>query len=82
MQLNPNDIRINYYHLGHGKGSEIEAIFLPTGESVTETIPAGSTETERVLHARLVSALRAKIQEEEQAREVKSNGRRRRRKTQ
>ena len=79
MQVNPEDIRFNYYHLGRGKGSEIEAIYLPTGESVAENIPADSTETYRTLHARLVSALRMKIQEESQAWEGKTNPRRRRR---
>jgi hypothetical protein len=80
MQLNPNDIRINHYHLGHRKGSEIEAIYLPTGESVAASIPADSTETDHTLHARLLSALKMKIQKAGQAREGKTTTRRRRRK--
>ena len=79
MQVNPEEIRFNYYHLGRGKGAEIEAIYLPTGESVAENIPAGSTETDRTLHARLLSALKMKIEEEVQAQECKTTARRRRR---
>jgi hypothetical protein len=79
MQVNPEEIRFNYYHLGRGKGAEIEAIYLPTGESVAESIPAGSTETDRTLHARLLSALKMKIQAEGQTRAGKTTTRRRRR---
>ena len=79
MQVNPNDIRINHYHLGRGKGAEIEAIYLPTGETVAENIPADSTETSRKINARLLSALKMKIQEDSQAWEAKTTARRRRR---
>src|SRR5712691_4331249 len=63
MEINPKNIRINRYYLGPGKGSAVEAVYLPTGVSVAECIPAGSTEIGRTLHARLLSALKLKIQE-------------------
>ncbi len=63
IEVNPKDIRINHYYLGPGKGSSVEAVYLPTGVSVTETIPADSTELGLTVQARLLSALKAKIQE-------------------
>ena len=63
MEINPKDIRINHYYLGPGKGSSVEAVYLPTDVPVAERIPAGSAETGRAIHARLLLALKLKIQE-------------------
>ena len=63
MELNPKDIRINRYYLGPEKGSSVEAVYLPTGVSVAELIPPGSTETGHTLHARLLAALKLKIED-------------------
>jgi hypothetical protein len=63
MEVNPKDIRISHYYHGPGKGSSMEAVRLPTGVSVAESIPADSTETGRTIQARLLSALKLKLQE-------------------
>jgi hypothetical protein len=61
-QVNPKDIRIDRYYLPAGKGSLVQAVHLPTGVSVAENVAADSTETGRMIHARLLSALKLKIQ--------------------
>ena len=63
MEVDPKDIRINRYYLGPGKGSSVEAVHLPTGVSVAESIPAHSTETGHTINGRLLSALKLKIQD-------------------
>jgi hypothetical protein len=62
MEVNPKDIRINYYYLGPGKGSSVEAVHSPTGIRIAESIPANSTETGRTINARLLSAIKTRIQ--------------------
>ena len=63
MEMNPKDVRINHYYLGPGKGSSLEVVHLPTGLSVGEAVPPGSTEPGNAITARLLSALKLKIQE-------------------
>ena len=59
----PKDIRITHYYLGPGKGSSVEVVHWPTGVSVAVRIPADSTESGPTINARLLSALKLKIQQ-------------------
>jgi len=63
MEINPKDVIINHFYLGPGKGSSFEAVYLPTGASVSEAVPPDSTEKSRAINARLLSSLKLKIQE-------------------
>ena len=66
MELNPEDITIDHFYLGRGKGSSLQATHLPTGISVAEDIPSNSTESVHAIRTRLLSALKSKIQEKKQ----------------
>jgi len=63
LDLDPKDIRITEYYLGPENGSSIEAVHIPTGISVAESITASSTETGSTIHLRLLLALEQKIKE-------------------
>lgn len=63
MEIDPKDIIVTHNYHGPGKGSSMEAKHLPTGVSVSERIPAGSTESGKTIQSRLLSALKLKIQE-------------------
>lgn len=61
MEFDPKDIRLERRYLGPGSGSSLTAVHLPTGLSVTESIPATSDEPSRLIQLRLVSALKLKL---------------------
>jgi hypothetical protein len=65
--MNSKDVRINHFYLGPGKGSSFEAVHLPTGASVAEPVPTDSTESSKAITARLLSALKMKIQENDKS---------------
>jgi hypothetical protein len=73
MKIDPKDIRIDHFYLGPGKGSSLKAIHLPTGVSVVEDVPTSSTGPSAAIRARLLSALKVKIEESDSSK--KSSGR-------
>ena len=63
MELNPKDVIVTHGYLGPGNGSSIELTHQPTGVSVGDRISAKSGESGHAIQARLLSALKIKIQQ-------------------
>ena len=64
MEINPQDVRVDHFYLGPGKGSSVKAVHLPTGITVAETVPVDSSEPGQAITDRLLSGLKSKIREE------------------
>ena len=62
MDLNPNEVKVEHYSLGPGKGSSFRAVHLPTGIAVSETVSANSSQPGSVVTGRLIAALKEKVQ--------------------
>jgi hypothetical protein len=60
--MNSEDVRINHYYRGPGNGSSLEAVHLPTGLSVSESVPTNSSEGSGKIMLRLMEALELKLQ--------------------
>ena len=63
MEINPQDVRVDHFYLGPGRGSSVKAVHLPTGIAVAETVSSDSSEPGHMITDRLLSALKAKIRE-------------------
>jgi hypothetical protein len=63
MEINPQDVRVDHFYLGPGKGSSVKAVHLPTGITVAETVSPDSSEPGHMITGRLLSALKTKLQE-------------------
>lgn len=65
--MNSEDVRINHYYRGPGNGSSLEAVHLPTGLSVSESVPTDSSEGSGKIMRRLIQALELKLQEHQKS---------------